>query len=45
MKIIGGKIAPDSSGQLVAYVAEVYRNGLVNTIDQVCEGKLLYYVE
>ncbi|KRZ12749.1 Uncharacterized protein T11_12617 [Trichinella zimbabwensis] len=38
MRVIGGKILPGSDGELVAYVAAVYKGGLVDLMEEVKEG-------
>lgn len=38
--MIGGKILPSGDGELGAYVAAVYKGGLVDTMGEVKEGIL-----
>ena len=41
MKVIGGKLLPGTDGELAAYVAAVYKGGIVETLGEVKEGKII----
>lgn len=40
MKVIGGKILPNTDGVLGAYIAKIYPGGVVDTLGEVKEGSL-----